>query len=90
MSATPAPRRRLRTNVDEPDRVGAAGPAPVATAAIAVDLETGAQLIGMSPRWLRREAAEGRVKYARLGRALRFRPDDLRALVNRHLIGGAA
>ncbi|MFO0933091.1 MAG: helix-turn-helix domain-containing protein [Planctomycetota bacterium] len=90
MSPAPVPRRRLRADVIEPERVGAGGPAPVATTPLAVDLEDAARLIGMSARWLRREAAEGRVPYARLGRALRFRVADLRALVDRHVIGGAA
>ncbi|MBL9088183.1 MAG: helix-turn-helix domain-containing protein [Planctomycetia bacterium] len=90
MSHAPAPRRRLRADVVEPERVSAAGLAPVATTPLAVDLEDAARLIGMSARWLRRAAAAGDIPYARLGRALRFRPEDLRALVDRHVIGGAA
>lgn len=90
MTPAPSPRRRLRADVVEPERVGAGGPAPAATAPLAVDLDEAARLVGMSARWIRREAAEGRLPYARLGRALRFRVADLRALVDRHVIGGAA
>ncbi|MFO0933651.1 MAG: helix-turn-helix domain-containing protein [Planctomycetota bacterium] len=90
MSLAPAPRRRLRADVVEPERVSAAGPAPVATTPLAVDLATAAKLINMSPRWVRRAAAAGDIPYVRIGRALRFRPEDLRALVDRHVIGGAA
>lgn len=83
--AAPPTVRPLRARLVEPT---AAATVQAADDVVLVDLDEAARRLAVAPRTLRRLAAEGRVRYARLGRALRFRPCDLRAFADSHLVGG--
>lgn len=53
-----------------------------------VGLAQAARLLALSPRTVRRLAAEGALGYVRVGRALRFEVVELEAFVARHRVGG--
>lgn len=40
-------------------------------------LTQAAEYLGVNPRWIRRAVHERRIPYAKVGRLLRFLPDDL-------------
>lgn len=77
--------RPLRTRLDGVEVPPA--PAPDATPLL-LGLAEAARRLAIAPRTLRRIAAEGRIPYARIGRALRFRPGDLEAFVEGSVVGG--
>ena len=51
-----------------------------------LDMRAAAQLLGVSERWMRRAIAERRIPFAKIGRYCRFRPADLRAYIEKHLV----
>lgn len=59
------------------------GPAPL------LDVEDVAQLLGTCPTTVRRLARRGALPAVRLGRMIRFRPDDVADYVDRHVVNAA-
>lgn len=51
-------------------------------------LDAAASRLAVAPRTLRDWAAKGRIPYARFGRALRFREEDLARFVTDAMVGG--
>jgi excisionase family DNA binding protein len=43
-----------------------------------------AKLLQMSERWVRQQASQGHMPCVRLGKMLRFRPDDLQEYIRRN------
>lgn len=48
-----------------------------------LSLEDAARHLGVSPSWVRQRVRERDIPYVRLGRLLRFRPEDLEAWLDR-------
>lgn len=78
----------LRTRLDEAALEAPTPATPVGP--LLVDLEAAARALSVAPRTLRRLAASGALPYARLGRMLRFRPEDLRVFADRVVVGPVA
>jgi len=55
-----------------------------------VSLKTGAEMVGVNPRTLRRRIADGSLPAYRVGRLVKIKPDDLLSLVRRIPAGGDA
>ena len=49
-------------------------------------LAQASQILARSQRSIKRDIQEGRLAYIRLGRLLRFRPDDLDAYIDAHRV----
>ena len=55
-----------------------------------VSLKIGAALIGVNPRTLRRRIADGSLPAYKVGRLIKFKPEDLQQLLRRIPSGDAA
>ena len=53
------------------------GPRPISQASPLLDANAAARLLGVPPRWLLAQARDRRVPHQRLGRYVRFDPDEL-------------
>ncbi len=51
-----------------------------------LDCAAGADRLGTSERWMRRAVAERRIPFVKIGRHVRFRPEDLDAYIARQLV----
>lgn len=50
-----------------------------------LDIEAAAERLGVSTRWMRRAIAERRIRFAKIGKHVRFRAADLDAFVEANL-----
>lgn len=51
-----------------------------------IDVAGAAERLGTSERWVRRSIAERRLPFVKVGRHVRFRPEDLDAYVQSRLV----
>lgn len=49
-----------------------------------LDADAAARLLGVRPSWLLKRARERRIPHVRVGKFVRFDPDDVRAALGRH------
>jgi len=65
---------------------------PETRSASLLDTTAAAERLGVTERWVRRAVAERRLPFVKVGRYVRFRPDDLDRYIERQLVpvGGEA
>ena len=51
-----------------------------------LDMHAAADLLGVSPRWVREQVATRRIRYVKVGRLVRFRRVDLLAYIDENTV----
>lgn len=51
-----------------------------------LNIKKSADRLGTTERWMRRAVAERRLPFVKVGRQVRFRPEDLDAYIERQLV----